>query len=97
MVTVVAFYRAHPGRGDQIAAILTKQVAATRAEAGCLQFDACRSQDDPDEFLLYESYRNEAAFDAHRRSPHFLQYIEGEVVSLLQERTWHRYDQIVDP
>jgi quinol monooxygenase YgiN len=94
MVTIVARYRTRPGAGDTVAAILAKHVAATRAEPGCTQFDACRSRENPDEFVLYEKYVNEEAFGSHRKSPHFASYIEGQVVPLLDERTWERYEEV---
>lgn len=94
MLTVIARYRAQPGAGDRVAAILAKHVAATRGEPGCLQFDACRSHDDPDEFTLYEKYVDEKAFEAHRGTAHFATYIEAQTVPLLLERTWHRYEEL---
>ncbi len=94
MVTIVARYRARPGAGDAVAEILSKHVAATRGEEGCVQFDACRSREHTDEFVLYERYVDEAAFDSHRKTPHFVAYIEGRVIPLLAERTWQRYDEI---
>lgn len=94
MVTVIASYRAKPGQGDVVAATLVAHVAATRAEPGCLQFDACRAADDPDAFVLYERYSDEAAFDSHRASPHFQRYIAGDVVPRLAERTWKRYTAV---
>ena len=47
--------------------------------------------DDPTRFALYEAYTSEEAFAAHRRSPHFLELIEGTVAPLLVERAWTRY------
>jgi quinol monooxygenase YgiN len=94
VVTIVAQYRAKPGTGDAVAAVLPKHVAATRAEKGCLQFDACRSRENGNEFVLYEKYVDEAAFDSHRKTAHFVAYIQGEVIPLLAERLWQRYDEI---
>jgi quinol monooxygenase YgiN len=94
VVTVVARYRAKPGEGDSVAAVLSWHVPATRAEPGCIQFDACRSTDDPDEFVLYEKYVDEAAFESHRASPHFQKYVLGEIVPRLDERTWQRYREV---
>ena len=45
-------------------------------EPGCLRFDVSQDQDDPNRFYLYEVYRDEAAFEAHRLSPHFKVYLE---------------------
>jgi len=94
VLTVIARYRTQPGAGDAVAAILAKHVAATRAEQGCVQFDACRSHDDPDEFVLYEKYLDEKAFETHRRTAHFATYIEGQTIPLLLERTWQRYEDL---
>jgi quinol monooxygenase YgiN len=93
---VVARYRAADGQGDAVAAALAKHVSETRAERGYVQFDANRGVDDRDAFVLYERYVDEAAFDEHRRSPHFQRNIEETVVPLLAERAWQRY-QAVQP
>ena len=94
MLTVVARYRVKPGKADDVAAVLAKHSLATRAEPGCLTFIAYRSEDESDEFLLYEQYVDESAFQAHRQTGHFREYIERLVVPLLAERTWHRYRTI---
>jgi autoinducer 2-degrading protein len=96
MLTVIAFYRCKPGRAEEIAAILADHVAATRSEPGCITFLANRSRDEPDRYVLYEQYEDEAAFEAHRESAHFARYIDNGVVPLLAERTWHRFD-LVEP
>jgi quinol monooxygenase YgiN len=95
MVTVFARYSVRPGSGDDVAATLARHVAATRDEAGCLQFIAFRSQSDPDQFLLYEQYEDEEAFQAHRETPHFRQYVEQAIVPLLDERSFDRYGEVV--
>ncbi len=50
-------------------------------EPGCLRFDVSQDRDDPNRFYFYEVYRDEAALEAHRQTPHFKQYLE-------QTRTW---------
>lgn len=94
MITVIADYRAQPGRADEVASVLAQHVAATRAEPGCVQFVAYRSSEDADRFALYEQYVDEAAFEAHRATPHFHTYIEGKIVALLAERRWARYEEV---
>ncbi|MGC8101690.1 putative quinol monooxygenase [Metapseudomonas otitidis] len=46
--------------------------ASVRDEPGCLVFDVLRDRSDPDQVWLYEVYTDEAAFEAHMRTPHFL-------------------------
>lgn len=96
MVVVIARYLAHRGSGDEVSRLLREHVRATRAEPGCVQFLVNRSEADPDRFLLYEQYLDEAAFEDHRRSPHFKRLLEGAVVPLLSEREWDRY-RLVEP
>ncbi len=45
-------------------------------EPGCLRFDVLQDRDDPNRFYFYEVYRNEAALEAHRQTPHFKLYFE---------------------
>ena len=71
VLTVVAKLRAANGKGDALAALLTEQAAAVRsAEPGCLVYRPHRSTKDPDVFLFYETYRDDAALEAHRTAPH---------------------------
>jgi quinol monooxygenase YgiN len=94
MITVIAQYRAISGEGDVIAGTLAKHVAATRTEPGCVQFVAYRSSDDPDRFMLYEQYVDDAAFDSHRVTPHFRTFVEATIVPLLAERQFSRLEEI---
>ena len=71
VLTVVATLRAARDKGDALAALLAEQAAVVlREEPGCLVYRAHRSVSDPDLFLFFETYENEAALDAHRRAPH---------------------------
>lgn len=77
VLTVVAKIRAPKGKGDALAALLKEQVAAVmKAEPGCLVYRPHRSTKDPDLFIFYEQYKDDAAFDAHRKAPHLAAYRE---------------------
>ncbi len=92
-VTVMAEYRAHPGKGDEVALILPAHIAATRREPGCITFVAYRDHDDPDHFMLHEQYVDEQAHQAHRESPLFRAY-DGRIAPLLELRAAHRYEEV---
>ncbi|MBZ0137788.1 MAG: antibiotic biosynthesis monooxygenase [Planctomycetes bacterium] len=70
MLTVVAKVRAKTGREAEVESELSKLVAATRKENGCLNYDLHRSQTEPNVFLFYENWTDRAALDAHAASPH---------------------------
>jgi quinol monooxygenase YgiN len=87
MRTLLARYRVAPGHADAVEETLQMMaVAVGRDEPGCLLYRAARSVEEPDVFVLYEEYVDEAALLAHRDTPHFREYIEGTVVPLLSSR-----------
>jgi quinol monooxygenase YgiN len=76
-LTVIAKVRAAKGKGDALAALLTEQAAAVlAAEPGCLLYRPHRSTRDPDVFVFYEVYVDEAALEAHRQAPHLTAFRE---------------------
>jgi quinol monooxygenase YgiN len=77
VLTVIAKIRAAKGKGDALAALLREQVEVVRrAEPGCLIYRPHRSSKDPDLFIFYEQYRDDAAFEAHRKAPYLAAYRE---------------------
>jgi len=77
VLTVVAKMRAAKGKGDALAALLVEQAAAVRkAEPGCLVYRSHRSTKDPELFLFYEMYQDDAALEAHSKAPHLLAFRE---------------------
>ena len=85
-VALIVHYQAKPGMGDEVAALLARHTAATRAEPGNLDFVALRGTEDPDSFVLYERYESEDAFKAHQASPHFEGIAVAQIRPLLAER-----------
>lgn len=74
-VTVVARIRAAKGKGDALAGLLKEQAGVVRAsEPGCLDYTPYRSVADPDAFVFYEEYVDQAALDAHIAAPHLAAY-----------------------
>jgi len=75
VLTITAKLRAAKGKGDALAALLKEQAAAVRkAEPGCLVYRPHRSSKDPDLFIFYEQYKDDAALDAHRKNPILAEY-----------------------
>ena len=55
-------------------AILANADGARTREPGCVRFDISQKEDDPAQWMFYEVYKDSAAFEAHRASPHFAAY-----------------------
>lgn len=96
MIVLVASYYGLQGSGDAIEENLKKMAAEVKqSEPGCVLYHACRSQDNPDFFLLYEHYTDQDAFESHRTTPHFQNIIEGTIIPLLEKRERALYDLAV--
>lgn len=71
MLVNAVLYTIPEDRADEVAAILRELAVASRAEPGCLGFEAARGEDGTS-FVLYEKWRDQAALDAHYASEHFV-------------------------
>lgn len=96
MIVLLARYYAKPGLGDKVEAALREMVPLSRAEEGCELYYVSRSQENPDEFLLYEHYRDEAALAAHRETPHYKRIVEETILPLLERRERQLF-RLVEP
>jgi len=47
---------------------------SVRDEPGCFRFDILQDNTDPNTFHLYEIYADDAANEAHRKTPHYLKW-----------------------
>jgi (4S)-4-hydroxy-5-phosphonooxypentane-2,3-dione isomerase len=65
-------FRLKPGTFDRFRKLIVENARASlRDEAGCHQFDVVIPSGDADRVVLYEIYDDAAAFEVHKRTPHF--------------------------
>ena len=69
-ITVVATFRAKPGKEEQLKQALIGLVSPTRQEAGCLNYDLHVAPDDGSKFLFHENWTSKAHLDAHLKNTH---------------------------
>ena len=66
------------GELDAVLGALRPLVEASRAEPGCLMYQAHQDPENSNVIFLYEQYADEAAYQAHAESEHFKTYGIGE-------------------
>lgn len=71
-LTLLARLKAKSGKEDGLRAEMMKMVPASRAEAGCINYDLHVDNQDPCVFWVYENWKDAAALDAHTKEPHYL-------------------------
>ena len=87
IVTVIVRMEFAPEDREEIAAAVTALAAASRQEPGTVSFLPCTVVGEPDQVVIWEQYRDRAAFEAHRATPHFKQYAAGVLYQKMRKRS----------
>ena len=91
---VAATWTAEPGKEDVVRDAIRKLTPKSRAEEGNLFYQAQVNPEDPRTFFLYEQYVDEAAYEAHKATPHFQENVFGYIIEYLAERSVKTYTTI---
>ena len=86
MISFTVRMKFAPEDRDEISEILRSLTEASRQEPGCVSYIPHRVEGDPDVVVIYEQYRDGAAAEAHRNSPHFKQYAVGGLYQRMLDR-----------
>lgn len=79
MVVLAVTWMAKLGREADVVTVFSKLSEASRKEPGCVLYQVHRHKTDPRRFFIYEQYKDDAALEAHRAAPHFLQHAKKEL------------------
>ena len=71
---------------EKVAEVLKPLTAASRKEPGCVSYVPHFVEGESATVLIYEQYKDEAALEQHRASPHFQQYAVGGLYQMMKER-----------
>jgi quinol monooxygenase YgiN len=72
---------------DEIVHILRELTRLSRQEEGCVSYVPHFVESDPNTILIYEQYRDEAAVEHHRATPHFAKFAVGGLYQKMLERS----------
>ena len=87
-LVVYVEFRVKPEDHAAFARLLAANAAASlETEPGCARFDVLTPEGAKDgRFVLYEIYADDAAFDAHLRTEHFLAFDRATAGTVLERR-----------
>jgi len=74
-LTIFGRFHARPGQAEAVAQAIGEVGRPTRAESGCLAFQAYRSIQDTDLFFIHSRWTDEAAFEAHSALAHTVRFL----------------------
>jgi quinol monooxygenase YgiN len=97
MIHVLAIITAKPGQREAILREVRANIAAVRAEDGCIEYGAATDAEGigsfqtkfgADTFVVIEKWRDAGALKAHAAAPHMAAYA-GKVKDLIASRVIH--------
>ena len=87
MIIVVGQFRLPANRMDEARPAMAKVMLATRAEAGCVQYNYAEDVLDPGLIRVSELWQSRAQLMAHMQTPHMALWIEERAGLGLTERS----------
>jgi autoinducer 2-degrading protein len=76
MYSIIATINIDPERIEEFKeASFSDATGSVRDEPQCFRFDIHQDATNPARFHLHEVYRDETAFEAHCKTPHFLKWL----------------------
>jgi quinol monooxygenase YgiN len=86
MITFTVRMKFRSDDRERVAELLVTLAQASRLEPGCVTYIPHIVDGEPDTVVIYEQYRDRAAADAHRASPHFREHVVGGLYQMMLER-----------
>jgi (4S)-4-hydroxy-5-phosphonooxypentane-2,3-dione isomerase len=94
MVVLAVTWMAKATREAETAALFAKLTELSRKEPGCVTYQVHRHKTEARRFFIYEQYKDDAALEAHRASPHFLQYAKKELPKVADRIEGHLFEPL---
>ena len=96
MIHIVVQIEPKPDKVEAFLELALFDAQNSRKEPGCLRFDVLKALDNPPRFAYYEVYKDEAAVQAHRQTPHYARWMQEIEALQAKPRTATKYST-VDP
>lgn len=91
--TILALFKAKPGKELELKKILMSLIEPTKKEAGCLDYTLHCDPNNPGSFMFYENFIHEGALAEHKNKP-YMRALPALVNDLLAEpyevSIWHK-------
>ena len=70
-IGIVATLKVKAGKESEFEGVFTElQGHVAKGEPGCLLYEVFKSRSQPSTYIVMEKYKDQAALDAHRSTPH---------------------------
>ncbi|OCG15378.1 hypothetical protein A9G24_05225 [Gilliamella sp. App6-5] len=91
-LNIVATIAVKPEFYEAFQPILKRLVTGSRAETGCVRYELNQSIDNPNIFIVIETWASQQAIDFHNATPHFVEfanfakdYVDGLEINIVKQ------------
>ncbi len=93
----IEYFHAKPGCRDQLAMELSKLIAPTKKEPGCLQYDILQDNKDTNLIILLVKFSSQATMLVHENNSFIKEFSENVMKKYCEKLTWNDATEIVTP
>ena len=94
MFVVCVYIHVRPEHRDAFLAESLENARNTIREPGNLRFDVLQKADDPNQFMLYEVYRDEEGMKAHKETAHYASWAAAVAPWMAEPRQGVKYQSL---
>ena len=94
MVVLAMTWMAKMGREAEVMALFSKLTEESHKEPDCLMYQMHRHKTEARRFFIYEQYKDDAALEAHRTAPHFLQFAKKDLPKIADRVEGHLFEPL---
>jgi quinol monooxygenase YgiN len=94
MLVVMVHVEVKPDSLEGFREATVRNAEASRLEPGVVRFDVLQSEDNPQQFLLTEVYRDEEAAGAHKCTAHYLTWRDAVAEMMVVPRHSRKYHAV---
>jgi autoinducer 2-degrading protein len=91
MIAVCVYVHVKPDHREAFIEASLENARNTIQEPGNLRFDVIQQADDPNRFLLYEVYRDEAGMNTHKETAHYARWRDAVAPWMAEPRRGVRH------
>lgn len=91
---LIVEFEIKPGSIDKFNELIAENAReSVKNEPGCLQFDVLQDEANANRIVLYEIYKDTAAFDAHREMAHVKKFF-GAAKEMIASQKAYRFKRV---
>ncbi len=94
MVVLAVTWMAKVGHEAEVATLFEKLTEQSRQEPGCSMYQVHRHKTESRRYFIYEQYKDDAALEAHRNAPHFLQFARKDLPRIADRVEGHLFEPL---